>query len=365
LSLLDQLARKAEIINAELQRLIRSWGFPDPIDKAIQYIVESGGKRIRPILALLSCEAVGGEDEVAMQAAIAVELIHNASLLWDDVIDRDDLRRGKITVHKKWDKNIAILAGAMLTSKAIELISDQPELLDMFLKGIGKMIEGQVLDITGNLESSAKLFDSKSEKEIFEILRSRFRQKAFDGMEWDESGESQLITEFTEFEEERDYFEMISLKTSSLLKLATRIGAILGGGTAKEIDALAKYGFYLGLAFQIRDDLIGITSDELTLGKPVGSDIRQGKLNLFTIFALRNLDNDALSDLLKIMKDNLTNSTIVKVRKILDRCGALNYASDKLELIAQTARNSLTDLEDSDPKKILQQFITFIIERKF
>ena len=365
MSLLDQLADKTAVINAELQRLLQSWDFPNPIDKAIQHIVQSGGKRIRPILALLSCEAVGGEDKVVMQAAIAVELIHNASLLWDDVIDHDELRRGKITVHKKWDKNIAILAGAMLTSKAIELISDQPELLDMFLKGIGKMIEGQVLDITNNLESSAKLFESKSEKEIFELLRTRFRQKAFDGMEWDESGESQLITEFTEFEEERDYFEMISLKTSSLLKLATRIGAILGGGTPKEIDALAKYGFYLGLAFQIRDDLIGITSDELTLGKPVGSDIRQGKLNLFTIFALRNLVNDELSDLLKLMRENVTNSNIIRVREILDSSGALKYASDKLELIAQTAKNNLTILRDSESNKILQQLITFIIERKY
>ncbi|NVM53105.1 MAG: polyprenyl synthetase family protein [Candidatus Helarchaeota archaeon] len=365
MNLLESLNKKAALINREIRQLIPTWELPDPINEAINHILESGGKRIRPILALLSCESVGGDINSVMKQAIALELIHNASLLWDDVLDADELRRGKITVHKKWDKNIAILAGAMITSKALELISNKPEILDLYLKVIGKMIEGQVLDISNSIDRASHLFESKSEKEIFEILRKRFQQKALEGMDWEESGDSHLIADFTEFEEERDYFEMITYKTSSLIKLATRIGATLGGGTQEEIDALTDYGLYLGLAFQLRDDLIGIISDEKTLGKPVGSDIRQGKLNLYTIFALRNLENSELSEFLELMRKADNKTEIQRVRKILDDCGALKYAKDKLKSIAQKAQDQLSTLRDTAPKITLNKLILFTIEREF
>lgn len=322
---------------------------------------------MRPMLTLLSCEAVGGDVNSVMKPAISIELIHNASLLWDDVLDEDDLRRGRITVHKKWNKNTAILAGGTLASKALELISNKPDILDLYLKSIGKMIEGQVLDVSSSLNATTQLFKSKSEKEIFEILRKRFRERAIEGMEWEESKDLLLLADFTDFEEERDYFEMISYKTSALIKLATRIGAILGGGTQGEIEALTNYGFYLGLAFQVRDDLIGLISDEKTLGKPIGSDLRQGKfkLNLYTIFALRNLDDENLREFLKLMQKIEQGDAFQKIRKIIDDCGAINYTRDKIQLIVQKARDHLSLLNDYDSKAVLNDLITFTIERKF
>ncbi|MHA1266252.1 MAG: polyprenyl synthetase family protein [Candidatus Helarchaeota archaeon] len=362
---MKQLLKRTELINEELEKYVNLWEIPNSIKQAIFHILKSGGKRIRPLLTILSCEAVGGNSTAVLRAAIAIELIHNASLLWDDVIDEDNLRRGRITVHKKWNKNIAILSGAMLTSKAIELISPTPQILDLYLKAISKMIEGQVMDISSSLDTNKELFESKSEKEVFEILRTRFRQKLIEELEWDASEEPQLIAEFTEFEEERDYFEMISYKTSSLLKLATRIGALLGGGSQTEIQALTRYGFYLGLAFQIRDDLIGLISTETAMGKPVGSDIKQKKLNLYTIFALRNLGNRALRTFLQLLQDTNVSASISQIRTILEECGALDYTRKKLKSIAQKAHRALSILSDSEPKSILNELIDFIIEREF
>ncbi len=363
MNLTEILNDKAKVINSQVQQLITIWNLPQPLKEAIQYVLEAGGKRIRPILTLFACEAVNGKIDSVMQAAVAIELIHNASLLWDDVIDQDELRRGRLTVHKRWNKNIAILAGGILASKALELI--KPDILDLYLKALGKMIEGQVMDISNSLDTSVPFFESKNEKEIFEILRKRFQQKALEGMEWEEGRDLKLISQFTEFEEERDYFEMISYKTSALIKLATRIGAFLGGGTEKEIEVLSNYGFYLGLAFQVRDDLIGLISPERVMGKPLGSDLRQGKLNLYTIFALRNLADNELREFLELIR-KIDNPVIFqKTQKILEECGALDYVKSKIQIIALNARNQLSSLHNSPAKDILNQLITFTIEREF
>ena len=359
------LTQKTDIINREIQKLLDRWNFAEPLNGAIRYILESGGKRIRPVLTLISCEAVEGSTDSAIPAAIAIELIHNASLLWDDVIDADELRRGKLTVHKKWDKSVAILAGGMITTKALELISKYKNLLELYLNAVGKMIEGQMLDISKSIDPTSQPFESKSEVEIFDTLRKRFQEKMYQGMEWGEDADSEKLADFTEFEEERTYFNMIAKKTSALMKLATNMGALLGGGTQEEIDALTDYGFYVGLAFQVRDDLIGILSNEQALGKPIGSDLRQGKLNLYTIFALRNLEDEKLEEFFKLMQTRTDSTAIQKGRQILEDCGALRYAKEKLQLVADKGRNALAPLKDSESKWVLNQLITFIIERNF
>ncbi len=364
MNLNEYFANNSIIVRNKIQQLLKVWNFSEPLNSAISHILESGGKFLRPILTFLSCESVGGNINSVIDAAIAIELIHNASLLWDDVIDSDELRRGRITVHKKWNKNIAILAGGMLASKALELISNQTELLDLFSKALGKMIEGQVLDIT-NILNANNLFDSKSENEIFEILRKRFRMKALEGMEWEESRDLALISEFTDFEEERDYFEMISYKTSALIKLATRIGATIANGTSEEIETLSNYGLYLGLAFQVKDDLIGLISNKHISGKPAGSDLRQGKLNLYTIFALRNLEDKTLQKFLHLLPKIDDQEIFQEIRQILVDSGAIDYLKTKMLYIAQKANDSLLPLRDSRAKQILLELIRFTIEREF
>jgi geranylgeranyl diphosphate synthase, type I len=359
------LTQKTDIINREIRNLLDLWNFSEPLNGAIRYILESGGKRIRPVLTLISCEAVGGSIDSAIPAAIAIELVHNASLLWDDVIDADELRRGKLTVHKKWDKNVAILAGGMLTTKALELISKYENLLGRYLNAVGAMIEGQMFDISKSVDPVSQPFESKDEAEIFDTLRKRFQEKMYQGMEWSEDEDFEKLAEFAEFEEERLYFNMIAKKTSALIKLATNMGAFLGGGTQEQIHALTNYGFYVGLAFQVRDDLIGILSSEQALGKPIGTDLRQGKLNLYTIFVLRNLEDEKLKEFFKLMRTRTDSTVIQKVRQVLEDCGALRYAKDKLQLVADKARNALAPLQDSESKQVLNQLITFIIERNF
>ncbi|MHA1131143.1 MAG: polyprenyl synthetase family protein [Candidatus Helarchaeota archaeon] len=365
MNLQDYLKIKTPLINSAIQEHLRAWNFPEPLNSAISHILETGGKRIRPILTLLSCESVGGTIRSVLCPAISIELIHNASLLWDDVIDQDDLRRGKITVHKKWDKNIALLAGGILASKALELISETPEIFELYSKAIGKMIEGQVLDISQNLNSSNQIFESKNERELFEILRTRFREKALEGLEWEEGSNLHLIADFTEFEEEREYFEMVAYKTSSLIKLATRVCAILGNGSQQQITALTNFGFYLGIAFQVRDDIIDVVSVDKISGKPMGSDIRQGKLNLYTIYALRNLENTKLGEFLKLLQNAKFPSDFYKIREILIDSGALEYTKEKLNLLVFKAKEELAALTESPSKNVLYQLIDFISERNY
>ncbi|QDP42156.1 polyprenyl synthetase family protein [Radiobacillus deserti] len=204
----------------------------------MEYSVTVGGKRIRPILLLASCEAFGGQEEKALQVAAALEMIHTYSLIHDDLpaMDNDDFRRGKATNHKVFGEATAILAGDGLLTYSFELITKDQQLTDkqkvyILLElanasGPNGMVAGQLLDMEAeNKESSLK--------------------------------ELELIH---------------SLKTGKLLQFAVKIGAYLGGANPEQIHQMEKFGYYLGLIFQVQDDILDVTGDENKIGKPVGSD---------------------------------------------------------------------------------------------
>jgi len=246
---LDEILYKPEII-------------PSQIHEAMRYSVFAGGKRLRPILCLAACEAVGGDNDEVLQVACALELIHTYSLIHDDLpaMDNDDLRRGKPTNHIVFGEALAILAGDALLTYAFEIIN--------------------------------QLGLKTREKEKFfqvglEIAKAVGTQGMVGGQVVDMLSENQQITEET-------LFYIHNYKTGALIKGAIKAGAILGGGRAEQIESLIQYGDNLGLAFQITDDLLDVLGDVEKVGKPIGSDNKNQKATFPAIFGIEKSKNMAL-----------------------------------------------------------------------
>jgi geranylgeranyl diphosphate synthase type II len=223
-------------IQGALQRSVKT-EFTPSLREPILYFLESPGKKIRPLLTLLSCQAVGGRMEDAMPAAVGIELFHDFTLIHDDIMDKDDLRRGRFTVHKKWGEDSAILVGDLLVGLAYEnMLQCQPQhlsrILTLFNETLIKVCEGQALD---------KEFEKR------------------------------------EYVSPQEYIDMISKKTAWLFKLSTQLGAILGGAGEDLVDAMTRFGDSLGIGFQIQDDWLDYTGEESSLGKKVGSDLKLDK----------------------------------------------------------------------------------------
>ena len=220
-------------------------GYQQTIMKAMNYSLESGGKRLRPILTLESCKIVGGKEEDAIPFAMAIEMIHTYSLIHDDLpaLDNDDLRRGKPTNHKVFGEAMATLAGDALLNYAYEIM----------------------------LSSSINKKDShKYLKAIYEIASHAGIYGMIGGQVVDVESENKII--------EKEKLDFIHLnKTAAMIFGCMRAGAIIGGATEEQLDRITKYGKNIGLSFQIVDDILDITGDEEKLGKPIGSDIENHK----------------------------------------------------------------------------------------
>ena len=283
---------------------------------------------LRPALSLITAEAVGGQKENALKAGSAIELIHTFSLIHDDIMDDDDMRRGMPSVHKVWGEDVAILAGDTLFSKAFETIinSNQeltsPAQINNALATVAdacvKICEGQALDMG---------FEDR-----FDVT-------------------------------EDEYMEMIFKKTGALIAAATKVGAIMGGASDEVIDAMYEYGRLIGLAFQIQDDYLDLASDEETLGKPIGSDIGKGKMTIIAINGLSSAGDDS-EKLLEILKDeNNSQADIDLAIEILTKCGAIEYARNLAQDSVNQAKEVLEILPDSSSKQVLSDIADFVLER--
>lgn len=299
---------------------------PASLYEPMRYALQAGGKLLRPILAQVSCEAVGGQQKDALDAAAALELVHVFSLVHDDIMDADDMRRGRETVHKKWDANTAILSGDAILIKAYEAIGNVepthlPRALQRFNQGILKVCEGQALDIE---------FEDRDDVTIDE------------------------------------YFAMIDRKTGRLFALACEVGAILGGGTEEQITAMRTYGEKLGRAFQIQDDLLDVLSDQETLGKDVGSDIKEDKKTYLMLYTRQQADADQLNLINTVVrKDELKRSDIESVIKIMTDVGAIASAQHLVKDALSDARHSLDVLPASSSKELLSNLLDFLEHRTY
>jgi geranylgeranyl diphosphate synthase type II len=266
--LISYLKKQQSIINSALDKwLPKPEGLAGPVIEAMRYSLMSGGKRVRPILLLAGAQAVNGNQKELLPVACAIECIHTYSLIHDDLpaMDNDDLRRGRLTCHKVYNEAIAMLAGDGLLTYAFELMCN-PEL-------------------TQNISSSLL------NKAIFLLSRAAGVHGMVGGQTVD------ILMEGCEINTETLSF-IHSRKTGALIGVSVEIGALLGKGNQKEIIHLKKYGEYLGLAFQIKDDLLDVEGDQNVLGKPVGSDDRNLKATYPALLGLKETKKKA-QELLK------------------------------------------------------------------
>jgi geranylgeranyl diphosphate synthase type I len=304
---------------------------PEVLYKASRHLIAAGGKWLRPYLVMKTCELVGGEPDIAVPYAAALEILHTFTLVHDDIMDNDSIRRDVQTVHARWGVPIAIASGDLLFAKVYEamylpyfreeLPSDRVvACIERVTDAAIAICEGQVLDMS---------YPNTSEVS------------------------------------EEDYAFMVGSKTSAMFKACAEVGAIVGGGDQDQVERVGSFAYDAGIAFQIVDDVLGATADEKTLGKPVGSDLREGKKTLFIIHALNNSSPKGKAAILKVLGSESASSSDVEVaNKILLDSGSLDYAKETAGKYAGRARTMLDSFSDSTAKDDLLEMVDYFMTRK-
>ncbi|MFQ5837348.1 MAG: polyprenyl synthetase family protein [Thermoplasmata archaeon] len=286
------------------------------------YVIRSGGKRIRPAVTLLSFYAVGGTDvQDAVKIAAALELIHNATLIHDDINDGGTTRRGKPAAYKKYGIQNALVTGDFLFTKAF---------------AIGGRFDSEIVDIT------AQACVQLAEGEIRQKIHSRDLSMS-----------------------EEDYIGIIRRKTAWPISAGARIGAILGGGSVEQILALGQYGTNLGIAFQIVDDILDVVGNEEVLGKPTGTDVREGNITLLTLNALqdgRKGDREELAGIIK--KRRKTEAEVRRALDIVVISGAVEVARQKATEFGKRAKESLGLIPPTQYKLELLKMVDLVLNRE-
>lgn len=326
MEVMDILKKYSESIDNEIMATLSTID-PSTLCEASDHLIKAGGKKLRPVLVVLSSESVGGRAQDALKTAVSMELIHTFSLIHDDIMDKDEMRRGKPSVHKLWGEPMAILAGDTLFSKAFEIV----------------------------LETNTTNIDPKR---VVEALKTVVDSciKICEGQALDISFEGQLDVK------EEEYMTMIYKKTAALIAAATKAGAIIGGGNDEQVEALSEYGRLIGLAFQIQDDYLDVVSDEEDIGKPVGSDIVEGKMTLMVVHALANASKEDKKRLISILEAN-NEDLVDDAISIFNKYGSIEYTQNIALENVKTAKELLNVLEDSDAKKSLELVADFVLER--
>ncbi len=302
---------------------------PKELQDACIYLTKAGGKMLRPALTLIVADAVGGNKDDALKTAAAIELIHTFSLIHDDIMDDDDMRRGKPSVHKVWDEPTAILAGDTLFSKAFEMVILSNDNINP-------------INVTNALSVIADA--------CVKICEGQASDMGFEG-------------NFDVNEEE--YSKMIFKKTGALIAAATKAGAIMGDADFEVVDAMYEYGRLIGQAFQIQDDYLDVVSDEDSLGKPIGSDIAKGKMTLMVVKALAEAKEDDKKRLIEILKNTESSQDEVdEAINLFNKYGSIEYAHNLALENVRKAKQVLEILDDSESKQILVQLADFVLERK-
>lgn len=321
----------AEFYQKEIQKFEKKYfntaesKFPKSLYEPCDYIIKSGGKRLRPFLVILSANAVNAKSTSVLNAAVAVELFHNFTLVHDDIMDNADKRRGRQTLHIKYDVNTAILAGDNLMAIAYKsLLKDCKNngisAVEDFTNGLIEVCEGQSLD---------KDFELRRKVSI------------------------------------EEYLVMISKKTAALAETCCSIGAKLGGGNLKEINSLKNFGKYLGLAFQIQDDLLDIIADESEFGKKIGGDLIEGKKTYLLLNALEKAKGNNLKLVQKVIDEKgIKIEEVSKYKKLYEELGIIKDASKEVKKYTSLALKQLKNLKNEKAKLALQWLANSLTDRK-
>lgn len=290
-------------------------GLYDPV----RYVLDGGGKRVRPVLVLLTAEAYGGADarRRALPTALAVEVFHNFTLVHDDIMDHAPTRRGRPTIHQRWDEPTAILAGDLLMGLSYDLLArtegaDLARLSRSFSRMVARLCEGQSLDLR------------------FETL---------DAVSVD------------------DYLDMIDRKTGALLEVSLELGGLVSGADDDALDALRRAGRALGRAFQIQDDLLDLTAEGDGWGKPIGGDLVEGKKAYLSLRALELSEGDDRRWLARAIDGGLPPADVPEARERMDRLGVLDDASQAVARYVAEGEVALAALPDGPAADALRQLV--------
>ena len=289
---------------------------PTYLYEPISYVFSGKGKRLRPILLYITGDSLGATHKDLKYAGIAVELLHNFTLVHDDIMDQDDLRHGQHTIHKKWDESTAILAGDFLLARASGIAASLgTEVAELLAGTIGELCEGQILE----LQSTFKLDRNES-----------------------------------------SYERSISGKTASLLATACRIGGLTADLSRDNIDILTSFGHSYGMAFQIVDDILDLVSTDEQLGKPSGNDLMEGVYTLPVIFAFASNNGEELKELLG---KEISVEERDHARNLIRASGGVSEALSRARLWTDKASAALNDLPPSESTEALGAATTHLIQR--
>ncbi|WP_348305392.1 polyprenyl synthetase family protein [Methanothrix sp.] len=317
----EELERRAALVTATIEKLLPVM-HPRGLYEASRHLVDSGGKRLRPSMLLLAAEAAGGEALALAPAAVSIELVHNFTLIHDDIMDNADVRRGRPTVHKIWGQSGAILAGDTLYSKAFQVLgmtAASPErilgAMNMLSRTCTAICEGQWLDME---------FESKDR-----------------------------VTE-------NEYMEMIEKKTGVLYGASAGMGGLLAGASPEVVRALDEFGRLTGMGFQLQDDVIDLLTPEEVSGKRQGGDLIEGKKTLIMIHAFTN---DVVVPVFS--KKDASAEEIFRSISILEGSGSIEYARSRAEEMVAQGKRALDVLPPSSARETLLELADYMIRRRY
>ena len=319
-----QIEQNAKLVNKYLNSKLK--GNPKKLYDAAGHLIIHGGKRLRPYMVIRSCQIVGGKSSNAINAASAVEMVHNFSLVHDDIMDNDEMRHGVPTVHKKYGMPIAILAGDVLFSKAFQIISDSKlsdnattQLVSRLAKACVDICEGQLLDVK--------------------------------------------MAEERKIPTQKDYITMIGKKTAALFDVSCAMGAICASNKAKDVSNLSTFGRNLGIAFQITDDLIGVMGDPKITKKPVGNDLREGKKSLPILMAIKLAKGNDKKIILKAFGNSrISRKDLNKAVDVIRSLGIEENVRKQALKYAEKAEKSLAKYSGSAKAELIT-LLDFVVKR--
>jgi heptaprenyl diphosphate synthase len=311
-SLLADMARVEELMRSHIKG-----DYPLVIETS-RHLVEAGGKRLRPLLTLLAAQFGDPSNYDIIKAAVCCELTHLATLYHDDVMDDAVLRRGVISANKKWDNAVAILTGDYLFSKVSDMLADiGPEAVKLQAKTFERLVIGQIKETQGKSEGLTQI---------------------------------------------EHYMKVVADKTGSLIATSARFGALLSGANAQTVDSLTKFGEKIGVAFQVADDLLDISSDETASGKTPGTDLKEGVPTLVTLYVIA-ANNPADKDLVTKLKGPISENDLSGVINQLRSHKALTDVKDYLAKVAKEANDLLVDLPEGSAKEALKSLTFALVNR--
>ncbi|MCQ2209026.1 MAG: polyprenyl synthetase family protein [Paludibacteraceae bacterium] len=300
------------LFEQELKKL--NWNIsPKNLYAPIEYVLDLGGKRIRPVTTLMACELFSGDALRAIKPALALEVFHNFTLLHDDIMDHAEMRRNQPTVHVKWNDNTAILSGDAMLIKAYQLLEQSnpeilPKLFKIFSQTAAEVCDGQQYDMD---------FESRNDVTISE------------------------------------YIEMIRLKTAVLLAAAMKIGAICGGADDKDAQYLYEFGIGIGIAFQLKDDLLDVYGDPKDFGKEIGGDICCNKKTFLLINAINQAEGNDKKELLQWLKKKSfdRNEKVAAVTNIYNKLHLRTFTENKMKEYYDQALTALRKINKNETEK--------------